>query len=76
MRELTAPAIRQPHYGDRAKLGMMFPSANTVAEPQMCAMLPAGVSLHVTRLHLDPGNFRGMLDKARRGHGLARRRRR
>ena len=33
----------------------MFPSANYVAEPQLTAMLPAGVSLHTTRLQLKPG---------------------
>ena len=37
----VAPAI---NYGSRAKLGMMFPSSNTIAKPQITAMLPAGVS--------------------------------
>jgi maleate isomerase len=46
------PAI---NYGWRARFGMMLPSVNTIAEPQMNAMLPAGVSLHATRLHLEGG---------------------
>ena len=45
----TAPAI---NYGLRAQLGMMLPSVNTIAEPQISAMLPPGVSLHTTRLQL------------------------
>jgi maleate isomerase len=48
----VAPAI---NYGTRLRLGVMFPSANYVAEPQLTAMLPAGVSLHTTRLALKPG---------------------
>jgi maleate isomerase len=63
MQQLHAPAARRPNYGLRAKLGMMFPAGNTVAEPQMSAMLPDGVSLHVTRLMLQPSNLRGMLDR-------------
>lgn len=63
MQELHAAAARRPNYGSRAKLGMMLPAVNTVAEPQMSAMLPEGVSLHVTRLMLEPGNLRGMLDR-------------
>lgn len=38
--------------GWRLRLGMMIPSVNTVAEPQLNAMLPVGVSLHTTRLKL------------------------
>ncbi|HEV8022674.1 MAG TPA: hypothetical protein VGP41_15475 [Candidatus Lustribacter sp.] len=57
----TATAI---NYGLRARLGMMFPSSNTIAEPQMNAMLPAGVSLHTTRLRLRDGNdAMGMLER-------------
>lgn len=40
------------NYGSRARLGMMLPSGNQAAEPQFHAMLPAGVSLHTTRLRL------------------------
>lgn len=40
------------NYGTRARLGMMLPSGNQAAEPQFQAMLPAGVSLHTTRLKL------------------------
>ena len=40
------------NYGTPAKLGMLLPSGNQAAEPQFHAMLPAGVSLHTTRLKL------------------------
>jgi maleate isomerase len=45
----TAPAIR---HGSRLRIGMLLPAVNTEAEPQMDAMLPAGVTLHTTRLRM------------------------
>ncbi len=39
-------------YATRARLGVLVPSGNTVAEPELRAMLPAGVGLFVTRLKL------------------------
>ena len=44
----------RPHieYGDRFRIGMLTPSGNIVAEPQVKAMLPAGVSVYSTRLPL------------------------
>jgi maleate isomerase len=45
----AAPEIK---LGWRMRLGLLQPSVNTVAEPQMQAMLPDGVSLHATRLKL------------------------
>lgn len=52
------------NYGQRAKLGMMLPSSNSIAEPQIAAMLPPGVSLHTTRLRLRSGREAlGMLEK-------------
>ncbi|WP_206664457.1 maleate cis-trans isomerase family protein [Dankookia rubra] len=39
-------------YGDRARLGLLVPSGNSVAEPEIHAMLPAGVTALVTRLAL------------------------
>jgi maleate isomerase len=38
--------------GWRLRLGVLMPSVNTVAEPQLTAMLPPGVSIHATRLKL------------------------
>ena len=38
--------------GHRLRLGLLQPSVNSVAEPQLNAMLPPGVSLHATRLKL------------------------
>jgi maleate isomerase len=43
---------RGANFGLRARLGMMLPSSNTIAEPQFAAMLPPGVSMHATRLRL------------------------
>jgi maleate isomerase len=39
-------------YATRARLGVLVPSGNTVAEPELRAMLPPGVGLFVTRLPL------------------------
>lgn len=44
------------NYGDRARIGMLLPSVNRAAEPQITSMLPAGVSLHTTRLRLLSSN--------------------
>jgi len=46
---MTQPMI---NYATRARLGVLVPSGNTVAEPELRAMLPAGVGLFVTRLPL------------------------
>ena len=43
------PAI---DYATRARLGVLVPSGNVVAEPELRAMLPTGVGLFVTRLPL------------------------
>lgn len=61
----TAQSKTPPiNYGLRAKFGMMLPSSNTIAEPQIGAMLPPGVSLHTTRLRLRSGREAlGMLEK-------------
>lgn len=39
-------------YGTRARIGMLLPSVNQAAEPQIGALLPEGVSLHTTRMKL------------------------
>lgn len=39
-------------YGDRARLGLLVPSGNSVAEPELHAMLPPGITALVTRLEL------------------------
>jgi maleate isomerase len=58
-------------YGTRAKLGIMLPSVNTIAEPQITAMLPPGVSLHSTRLRLRGDNeLLAMLDRLEEATGL------
>lgn len=52
-------------YGDRARLGVLLPSGNVVAEAEIRAMLPPGVGHHVTRLALrgsSDAELLGMLD--------------
>ncbi len=62
MSTAVAFATNAIKYGTRAKFGMMLPSVNAIAEPQITAMLPAGVSLHTTRLRLvGGGDHLGML---------------
>ena len=39
-------------YGARARIGMLLPSVNQAAEPQIGALLPEGVALHTTRMKL------------------------
>jgi maleate isomerase len=47
-----AGASRQSVNGVSARIGMLVPSGNIVAEEQVRAMVPAEVALHVTRLPL------------------------
>jgi maleate isomerase len=64
MNVTEAFATKSIKYGTRAKFGMMLPSVNAIAEPQITAMLPPGVSLHTTRLRLvGGGNHLAMLDR-------------
>lgn len=57
-------ALPEINYGLRARLGMMLPSSNSIAETQIAAMLPPGVSLHTTRLQLRSGREAlGMLER-------------
>jgi maleate isomerase len=62
-----------PRYGWRARLGMLLPSGNVAAESQFNAMLPAGVSLHTTRLKLtgsSDAELLAMADRVEEGAGL------
>ncbi|WP_234729437.1 maleate cis-trans isomerase family protein [Acidocella facilis] len=49
------------NYGTRARIGLLMPSGNSAAEPQFQAMLPAGVSLHTTRLKLNGSSEQQLL---------------
>lgn len=58
------------NYGDRARIGMLLPSVNRAAEPQITEMLPDGVSLHTTRLRLlssQEEHINEMVDDVERG---------
>ena len=52
MTDVVTGSIR---YGWRLRLGMLLPSSNRVAEPELPAMLPEGVAVHTTRLRLIGG---------------------
>jgi maleate isomerase len=47
--EVARPFI---DYGDRLRIGMLLPSGNVIAEPQIKAMVPLGVAVYTTRLPL------------------------
>lgn len=52
-------------YGGRLRLGIVVPSGNSIAEPQLARMLPAGVAPFFTRLPLRGSSeteLMGMLD--------------
>jgi maleate isomerase len=36
--------------GWRARIGFLVPPGNPTAEPEMAELVPAGVSVHVTRM--------------------------
>jgi maleate cis-trans isomerase len=58
-------AIRPIDYGERLRLGLILPSGNVIAEPQIRAMLPPGVGFYVTRLALrgtSPAELLHMID--------------
>lgn len=52
MRRPGAQVAEAIDYGGRARLGLIVPSGNVIAEPQIRAMLPPGVQAYVTRLPL------------------------
>ena len=61
------------NYGDRARIGLLLPSVNRAAEPQIHAMLPKGVSLHTTRLRLrasDEDAINEMVSDVERGAAM------
>jgi maleate isomerase len=41
-------------YGKRTKLGLIVPASNTVCEPEMAGMAPAGVNTYATRILFCP----------------------
>jgi maleate cis-trans isomerase len=45
-------SVRPIDYGARLRAGVIVPSGNTVAEPEIAAMLPPGVTASITRLPL------------------------
>jgi maleate isomerase/arylmalonate decarboxylase len=48
----VSPAPHYRPYGTRAKIGLIVPPTNTVNEAEWARMVPAGVTIHVTRMQL------------------------
>ena len=64
---------QQIRFGSRLRLGMIIPSVNTEAEPQIAAMLPDGVTLHTTRLKMiehTPSDLLSMTERIEEGASL------
>lgn len=60
-------------YSWRARIGMLLPSSNAAAEPQIARMLPDGVAFHTTRLRLldsTEASVHGMLERLEEGASL------
>lgn len=60
-------------YGERGRVGLIVPSSNTTNEPEFARALPAGVSLHASRMRLDDvdaGSLSTMADDVSRCAGL------
>jgi maleate isomerase len=63
----TAASPRGPaaiDYGENARIGVIVPSGNIIAEPQIRAMLPAGVQAYFTRLPLRGSSEQELLHMA------------
>lgn len=58
---MSPVAIRPIDYGDRLRAGIILPSGNAVAEPEIRAMLPEGVSGLITRLALRGSSDRELM---------------
>jgi maleate isomerase len=57
----------RPHYGWRARIGLILPSLNTTMEPEFQAAAPEGVSVHATRVFLEeatPANLKNLANHA------------
>ncbi len=65
MSHATVSSLPTIDYGDRLRVGVLMPSGNAIAEPELKAMMPPGVSLLVSRLKLRGSSepeLMGMLD--------------
>jgi len=47
-------------YGNKAKIGLIVPSVNSVMEPEFNAIKPDGISIYATRLLLTEGTVKGL----------------
>jgi maleate isomerase len=66
VKAIAMSAMPDIDYGSRLRAGLLVPSGNSVAEPEIRAMLPPGVSTLATRLALrgsSPTELMGMLDQ-------------
>lgn len=58
---MSAAGIHPIDYGHRLRAGIIVPSGNAVAEPEIRAMLPEGVSALITRLALRGSSDRELM---------------
>src|SRR5579871_3158982 len=73
VRAIAMSAMPDIDYGSRLRAGVLIPSGNSVAEPEIRAMLPREVSMLVTRLALrgsSPTELMRMLDQLEAACGL------
>lgn len=64
---------RPIRYGTRARVGVLLPSGNIAAEPDLLALLPDDVSMHVSRLRLNgssEADLMGMTEGVEEAAGL------
>jgi maleate isomerase len=51
-------------FGWRTRIGLIYMASSVVMEPEFCAMAPAGVSVHTTRLRLPTVTVAGLVEMA------------
>ena len=70
--------LREGEYGWRCRLGLIVPSLNVVAEPEMRRLAPDGVSVHSARMYLagatTPESYARMAEDAEAAADLSPRR--
>lgn len=61
---MSHPSGSDIDYGSRGRVGLLLPSGNQAAEPQLRAMLPDCIGLAVTRLKLVDASEKSLLEMA------------
>ena len=53
--EFQTPEKATRPYGARARVGLIVPAPNTVAETEFWRLVPVGMNVHTTRMLVRPG---------------------